>query len=436
MPGALATHARGMANTCDGRHIKRRDVLRLGSAALAAAAVGVAANILPRAGAAWANTPARHGAPFLWGVAGSAFQSEGDMPASNWGTYITDGRRPDIEPYHDSVDFLHRYKQDIRLAANLGARVFRFGVNWARVEPQRDVWSAQGWAFYRSVIAEIKAAGMAPMVTLDHFVYPQWILDQDGWVSDSTIDRFLRYVQKATEEFAGQCPWWLIFNEPSINIVLETRMRGLNPTQVTQMATHLVTAHKQAYRIIKTAEPNAAVSSNEATPNLPTPARIAADAVFLSQVADGYLDFLGLDFYYPDIGIDGAQDIIAGEPWEIPQAPHLIGSVCEDYARRFPGLPVFVTEFGMPTNNGLPRSDGMTRSGHLLASVDSVREAKRRGAPIIGMLYWSLTDNYEWGTYNPRFGLYTVDVVNDPSLTRKPTDAVDLYRRLISEDQW
>lgn len=419
--------------SCDTRYMPRRDALRVGSAAIAAAALSATAGWPPQAALARAEGA---DAGFLWGVAGSAFQSEGDMPASNWGSYITSGEHSDLEPYHESADFGRRYREDIRLAADLGVRVFRFGVNWARVEPQTDVWSAHAWAFYRDVVAEILAAGMQPMVTLDHFVHPAWIADQGGWVSDATVDRFLRYVAKATEEFAGQCPWWLIFNEPSVNVVLETRMRGLAPSQSARMATNLVAAHQRAYQIIKHADPTVRVSSNEATPNLPGPARAAADLAFLSQVADGYLDFLGLDFYYPDIGVEGMAHLFDGKPWEIPQAPHVIGAVCEDYATRYPGLPVFIIEFGMPTDNGRPRADKMTRQQHLLESVDSVRQAKRRGVPIIGMLYWSLTDNYEWGTYNPRFGLYTVDVVTDPTLTRKPTDAVEPYRRIIAENRW
>jgi beta-glucosidase len=52
------------------------------------------------------------------------------------------------------------------------------------------------------------------------------------------------------------------------------------------------------------------------------------------------------------------------------------------------------------------------------------------------MLYWSLTDNYEWGSYRPRFGLYSVDVVGDPTLTRVPTDAVETYRDVIASTNW
>jgi beta-glucosidase len=52
------------------------------------------------------------------------------------------------------------------------------------------------------------------------------------------------------------------------------------------------------------------------------------------------------------------------------------------------------------------------------------------------MLYWSLTDNYEWGSYRSRFGLYSVDVIGDPTLTRAPTDAVETYRDVIASTNW
>jgi beta-glucosidase len=46
-------------------------------------------------------------------------------------------------------------------------------------------------------------------------------------------------------------------------------------------------------------------------------------------------------------------------------------------------------------------------------------------------MVWSLTDNFEWGSYTPRFGLYTVDTLRDPELKRVPTAAVDAYRVII-----
>ena len=36
-------------------------------------------------------------------------------------------------------------------------------------------------------------------------------------------------------------------------------------------------------------------------------------------------------------------------------------------------------------------------------------EAIRRGVNVRGFLVWSLMDNYEWGSYEPRFGLFSID---------------------------
>jgi beta-glucosidase len=44
--------------------------------------------------------------------------------------------------------------------------------------------------------------------------------------------------------------------------------------------------------------------------------------------------------------------------------------------------------------------------------------------PVIGYVYWTLVDNYEWGSYNARLGPYTVNVLTDPTLRRRrPTAA-------------
>ena len=36
------------------------------------------------------------------------------------------------------------------------------------------------------------------------------------------------------------------------------------------------------------------------------------------------------------------------------------------------------------------------------------------GSPVTAYLHWSLVDNYEWGSYEPRFGIFGMDR-SDPS---------------------
>ena len=43
------------------------------------------------------------------------------------------------------------------------------------------------------------------------------------------------------------------------------------------------------------------------------------------------------------------------------------------------------------------------------------------GVQVIGYCYWSLLDNYEWGSYAPTFGLIAVDRQSDFARTPKPS---------------
>lgn len=86
----------------------------------------------------------------------------------------------------------------------------------------------------------------------------------------------------------------------------------------------------------------------------------------------------------------------------------------------------------MPADNGKPRPDGYTRSQHLRDHLYWMQRAMAEGVRVIGYNYWSLTDNYEWGDYRPRFGLFTVDALSDPTLRRAPTPAVAAYRSTIA----
>jgi hypothetical protein len=45
------------------------------------------------------------------------------------------------------------------------------------------------------------------------------------------------------------------------------------------------------------------------------------------------------------------------------------------------------------------------------------------GVPVRAYLHWSLVDNYEWGTYEPRFGLYGLDRADPAHVRWLDTDA-------------
>ncbi|MFW0792793.1 family 1 glycosylhydrolase [Gordonia sp. CPCC 205515] len=364
---------------------------------------------------------------FLWGVSSSGFQSEGSSPDSNWTRYVAAGRTDD--KVGTSVDFRHRYRADIALAARLGVTVYRVGVEWARLEPRPGVLDRTELAYYDSMIGAIVAAGMRPMITLDHWVYPGWVAARGGWANPATPNLWLRNARRVVDRYSRYHPLWVTINEPMFYAVQEVRNGGLPASDLPVMLDRLVAVHRAIYDHIHRVDRTAMVTSNVAY--IPTVAP-ALDTQLLDRIADK-LDFVGLDYYYSvSPGNLNAWHAIAGQTWLAPVSADGLYYALRQYARRFPTKPIYVVETGMPTENGAARPDGYRRGDHLRDLVYWTQRARDDGINVIGFNYWSLTDNYEWGSYTPRFGLYTVDVKTDRTLTRRPTDAVAAYRGITA----
>ncbi|MBW0273831.1 glycoside hydrolase family 1 [Nocardia sp. MH4] len=365
------------------------------------------------------------GPEFLWGVAASGFQAEGDAPDSNWRRYAASGATQD--PYLNSVDFRTRYRSDIALAADLGVRVYRIGIEWARVQPQPGVWDESALAFYDDVVRAITDAGMRPMLTLDHWVYPGWTADRGGWRDPEIVSNWLANARAVVDRFAGVDPLWVTFNEPTFYLVNEVRKGGIGVADAPAMTDRIAQAHNNIYDYIHSVQPGARVTSNIAfIPGVDD----AVSGPLLDRIA-ARLDYIGIDYYY---GVSPTQLTVPDfdRLWTLPLQSEGIYYALDHYTRRFPGKPLYIVENGIPTENGLPRADGYTRADSLRDTVYWLQRAVADGIPLIGYNYWSLTDNYEWGSYTPRFGLYTVDVLTDPTLTRTPTDAVAAYRAITA----
>ena len=367
------------------------------------------------------------GSDFLWGVASSGFQAEGYSPDSNWRRYAESDKAADR--IGNSIDFFHRYKSDIELARHMGVKVYRVGVEWARVEPQPGVRSAEGLAFYDDLIASIVDAGMRPMITIDHWVYPGWQADQGGWKRAGMVNDWLRNAKFVVDRYAHYDPIWITINEPFAYFLREMKIGALTPLDITTLASRLGTAHVAIYDYIHARQPGAMVSSNVAYIPLAEP---LIDALFLAKIGKK-LDFVGIDYYY-SASPTQARTLYSfiDEFWKADSSADGIYYALQYYAKKYPKLPLFIIENSIPTEDHKPRSDGYLREDHLRDIVFYLEKAKADGMNVAGYNYWSLTDNYEWGSYTPRFGLYTVDVKTDPTLERVPTPAVDAYRDIIS----
>ncbi|HEY1075164.1 MAG TPA: family 1 glycosylhydrolase, partial [Fontimonas sp.] len=366
---------------------------------------------------------------FIWGVSASGWQSEGGNVDSNWDRY--NAATPSQDRYGNSVDFRHRYREDVKLASELGVNTFRIGINWARVEQQQGRYDSGELAYYDDLILAMKEAGIAPLITLDHFVYPGWVADQGGRTNPKTQADFVAFSRMIAQRYHADVKLWLTFNEAAFFILIEQKYRQLSWQQVKLFRKHIVAAHREIYDLIHALDPQAMVSSNIVWMGRGLRAwalQRFTDWLFLNPVADK-LDCLAFDYYYRGI----STDLLRGNLWDAEPHPAGLGRALMKLARRFPRLPILIAENGMPTQDAKPRADGLRREDVLRDSVYWAQHAAARGVDVMGYMYWSLTDNFEWGRYSPRFGLYSVDVLGDPSLTRVPTAAVAVYRQIIRD---
>ena len=368
-------------------------------------------------------------ADFMWGVSSSAYQSEGGDVDSNWSRW--NASQPTQDRYGKAIDFRHRYREDVALARDLGVNTFRLGINWARIEPKKGQIDQAELAYYDDLILAIKQAGMKPLVTLDHFVYPGWVADQGGWVNPQTVDDFLKYANLIVGRYQADVDLWITFNEAAFGVGGEKNIRQLSWSDTGHVRDNIAAAHRQAYDLIHRLDDHATVTSNIYWMG----DRFGSGAInglldwtFLDLVADK-CDVIAVDYYAADI----PKVMRAGVEthWNWPVDPAGLYRALKMLQARYPDKPLLIAEIGMSTQDGAPRADGTKREDMIRDTVYWTQRARADGVNVIGYMVWSLTDNFEWGSYTPRFGLYTVNALKDPELKRIPTAAVPAYKEVI-----
>ncbi|MFS6825899.1 family 1 glycosylhydrolase [Cyanobium sp. ATX-6F1] len=107
---------------------------------------------------------------FLWGVATAAYQVEGHTSGNDWARFetipgmIKGGARSGA-----AADHWNRVSEDVGLIKALGANAHRFSIEWSRLEPAPGHWDQRAWDHYADEIAQLRAVGIEPMLTLLHF---------------------------------------------------------------------------------------------------------------------------------------------------------------------------------------------------------------------------------------------------------------------------
>ena len=215
---------------------------------------------------------------FLWGGATAANQVEGGWKEGGKGISVSDCARShldvDVTDYHaqnkvtsediekalatdDEVyypkrhgsDFYHHYKEDIKMFAEMGFKVYRLSIAWSRIFPNADdpEPNEEGLKFYDNVFDECLKYGIEPLVTMSHYEPPiNLVLKYNGWYNRKTIDMFVRFVETICKRYKDKVKYWLTFNEVDSMIrhpyttggLIEDRFPGKNFEEVIFQAMH------------------------------------------------------------------------------------------------------------------------------------------------------------------------------------------------------
>jgi beta-glucosidase len=160
---------------------------------------------------------------FLWGAATSAYQVEGGNRFSDWWEFERRYDSPCEDKCGDSTDHYHRYAADIAMLASFGLNTFRFGIEWARIEPEDGEISYAELQHYRRVLECCKANNVTPIVTFCHHTLPIWVSRKGGWIWKDAPKRFSQYCDLVTAELGDLIPYAMTINQPDLDTNLGYR---------------------------------------------------------------------------------------------------------------------------------------------------------------------------------------------------------------------
>jgi len=407
--------------------------------------------------------PVNFPAHFLWGSATAGHQIEGDnVHSQNWheeqqeAFWRDDPARKYRAPSGKACDHYRLYREDVALLGELGHQAYRLSIEWSRIEPAEGAWDQAAVDHYVDLLARLNERGIQPFVTLHHFTHPLWFEQAGGFRKRDNLRYFERYLQFLLPQIAAHVRGWNVINEFNL-------WGGFGPSvEAGAYKFNMLRAHALGYHLIKRCSA-APVSSAHAfihwfprrfhdtlDQRLTGLVDFATNEFFFHALRTGELVYPFMDAEYdPDVkgaldfwavnyytrhmvdarraGVEGAR-FRHKELKLIPMNFYLEEMYPEGLVanlERLQDYPVYITE------NGCAADDDRFRIVYLALQLSAMQEALERGVDLRGYFYWSLMDNYEWGSFVPRFGLVAVDF---ETFQRTPKPSALFYRDVIRQN--
>jgi beta-glucosidase len=417
---------------------------------------------------------------FLLGSATAAHQVEGSNTNSDFWAMEQAPGSMFAEPSLDAVDHYHRYREDIDLLAGAGLNAYRFSIEWARIQPDKETFDQEETGHYRDVIAYCREKGVTPIVTMHHFSSPKWLIKEGGWEAETTVDYFTRYCERIAKNIGGLMEYVCTINEANMgrqiakiaaqqmqamknNLqvglndlsggspdgmeAIVARMKaageafGMDPRSIhdflkprtAQSDLLVMTAHEKARDAMKSACPNLKIGATfslhdiQALPGGEQHAEAERQdelLYYLPFIQND--DFIGVQNYTRSVFGPGGVESPAKDA-ELTQMgyefyPQSVENVIR-YVNTKTALPIIVTE------NGLFSADDTRRVEFLRVALEGIKRCVDSGLPVKGYCYWSLIDNFEWQLgFAKTSGLIAVDRTSQKRIPKPSLAFLGTYR--------
>ncbi|MFA5003752.1 MAG: glycoside hydrolase family 1 protein [Candidatus Saccharimonadales bacterium] len=384
---------------------------------------------------------------FLWGASTAAYQVEGGITNQwsewehqnaerlareapkklgqlpNWKEIEPQATKPSNYLSGNGIEHYERYEEDFDLLQQLNMNAFRFGVEWARIEPEEGKWDDAAIEHYRHYIQALKGRGIEPVLTLWWWTMPVWFTDKGAFEKRENVKYFERYVAKIAQELGSELKYVLTLNEPNVYssfsyILGEWPPQTKRPLLGFKVYRNLVHAHRRAYQVLKQINPGLSVGiadqlgdTRAKNPRNPL-SRLVIRATtyawgwwFLNRIKN-QSDFIGINYYFTEYRdwmgrIKNPKKPVSDLGWYMD--PSGLKNVLTQTWHKY-HKPLLVTE------NGLADATDAQRKWWLEQTLTAMDGALADGVELFGYLHWSLLDNFEWAYgWWPRFGLVAVD---------------------------
>ena len=119
-------------------------------------------------------------------------------------------------PFRWGIDFYNKYKDDLALFEELGLKIFRTSINWARIFPNGDdkTPNEEGLQYYIDLFDECHKRGIKVFATILHYNIPvNLVTKYGGWKNRKLVDFYLKYATTLFKRIGDRVDYWLPFNE-------------------------------------------------------------------------------------------------------------------------------------------------------------------------------------------------------------------------------